>query len=167
MSDQRASVGTSTGNNDSVSEKSSFIPSWLKIGVLAACSATVVANLIKRHVRQHRQQSQPNALIPNPILAAAQFTIENCWKLSAEYVESLKHIELGSQQCRQLFALDFFDYHAAPFQSGTALPIKNYFLNHGSYGAVPQAILQHQWALEAWMETHPDRWFRQRSVCFL
>ena len=60
----------------------------------------------------------------------------------------LASVPLGSDACRALFLLDFAD--------GAV------FANHGSYGAVPAAILERQQQLQRIMESHPDRWFRER-----
>ena len=35
------------------------------------------------------------------------------------------------------------------------------FLNHGSYGATPRAVMAAQQALAAQMEANPDAWFRR------
>jgi acyl carrier protein len=75
--------------------------------------------------------------------------------LDSSVLDSLGALELGSRALQDQFMLQFYDANQCK---------QNYHLNHGSYGAVPKHVLHKQFEMQMWMETHPDRWFRQRSV---
>lgn len=67
------------------------------------------------------------------------------------FLESLGAIELGSKECKKLFCL------------GSGNKEEIVFINHGSYGSCPKYVMDKLMMQQMFIESYPDRWFRQLS----